>query len=660
MDIGTALHREIKEKERAKAFKLSSSVKELKINEETEWGKTDPSKYSDIYPVRAKLDNVSNLKNAFLNGRATHGNALLTRKSLMILPGMYSHDEDFLLFLRDLSNDLDQRYVPDLDKEGFTKTGLYSSFDTLRCPAGYFQTPMSYTTVDNARYREELELTPGYSPRQKAIATEFWRLIFSEVEACPVNVAKNSTGGMRRFTKSVQWKLDFANFITQPDNFERMLNAVAAGDALTLANEFETIFATYIQKRGQVDRVGKKRMVMDLTYALTGGASGSIFETDKKVKLHGQDWDDFSAVRARVVHAGPWTINCYLQMIASPTMQAMFHRYPSTFHVNTASELKSIIDGNHIYCSDVTEYDRSMSRDAIRIAHDVMEEFWDKRLVMASWKLFTSPYYAKPLGLESGEGTWVRNPLKWEEVFAGNRSGHALTSLIAKGNKVVESLFIIDKMYPVLGRVESFLKHEGPIKLINNGDDEVVVIPQASDVARFMALRSDRKNGHYVVEAEPGQGYSGMLIHKTDKPLVYDPKPKLHTSLLKTFVPEKGINDPMRADYWPIGASVRIDNLTQTDLGREIWQHTLHHYRRRLEPRHGDIRAIITKAHAEMRLVVDGRSQADREVLDDADKIHYKWLPSEVSPDVLALKTTKVPQARVETILSKYYAGHTH
>lgn len=660
MDLRLAFDEEVKQKERVKAFKLSSSVKELKLNQTTEWGKTDPSKYPGVYPVKTKLSSVNDLKGAFLNGRATHGNALITRNPIMVLPGIYSQDKDFLLFLRDTSKHLDETFSPDLDKEGFTKTGLYAAFDTLRCPAGYFQTPMSYTTVDNSAYREELGLTSGYNAREKAIATEFWRLILGEVTACPVNVAKKSTGGMRRFTKDVQWKLDFANFITQPSNFERMLNAVAEGDALTLANEFETIFATYIQKRGQVDRVGKKRMVMDLQYALSGGAEGRMFETDKKVFLHGEEWTDFSAVRARVVHAGPWTINCYLQMIASPTMQSMFHRFPLTFHVNTAEQLKSVIDGNHIFCSDVTEYDRSMSKDAIRLVHDVMEEFWDKRLVKASWKLFTSPYYSKPLGLESGEGTWVRNPLKWEEVFAGNRSGHALTSLIAKGNKVVESLFIIDKMYPVLGRVKAFLEHYGPVKLINNGDDEVVVIPREDDMRRFKTLRGDLKLGHYVVEAEPGQGYSGMLIHKTDRPLVYDPKPKLHTSLLKTFVPEKGINDPMRADYWPIGASVRIDNLTQTDLGREIWAITLHHYRRMLEPRHGDIRAIIAKAHADMRLIVDGRSQADREVLDDEDKIHYRWLPSEVSPDVLELKTTKIPQPRVETILNTYFAGHIH
>lgn len=656
MDIGAELEKE-REKSRVKAFRASSAVKHVAAVERAVWGKTDPNDYSSIYPIKTKLSGTS-LEGAFLNGNATHGNALLSRRSLPIFPGMRSFDEDYLKFLRGASMDLDRLFPKDVDDEKFTATGLYASFSSLRCPAGYFQTPMSYTTVDNEKYREELGLQPGYSPRQHAIATEFWRLIFSEAVACPVNVAKKSTGGMRRFSSSVQWKLDFANFITQPENFERMLNAIAHGDALTLANEFEMIFATYIQKRGQVDRADKIRYVFDLDYALSGGTVGKPFPTDKEVFLHGVKWDDFSAIRARVVHAGPWTINCFLQMVASPTMRAMFARFPDTFHVNTLDEIKQRVDGKDIYASDVTEYDRSMSRDAIAVPHDVMKEFWDERIVTASWKLFTAPYFAKPLGLESGKGTWVKNPLIWtDEVFAGNRSGHALTSLIAKGNKVVESLFIVDKMYPVLGRVASFLRHEQPIKLINNGDDEIVLFDVEQDKRRFLALRQDKSNGHYVVEQEEGCGYSGSLILKTTEDKVYKPTPRIHTALQKMFVPERGIDSPQR-EFWPIGMNVRVANITATDLGREVWDVTLHHYRNFLAPRHGELQALIAKGTEEMSIRIDGLTDVDREVLDDPDKLHYKWLPEEVSSEVMQLVTSRVPQARVETILGRYYSGH--
>lgn len=656
MDIG----REIEKAKQKEAYRKSSAVKGLKPVEVGEWGLNDPGDYDKLYPMDMKVRSTdkSELSRLFLDGESSHSSPLLSRSPIAVLPGMYSHSSDFLSFLRATADDLDSKFVPDLDEEGFSKTGIYTGFGNLKSPAGYFQVPMSYTTVDNSAYREELGLSQGYSSREKQIAAEFWDLILSEVKAAPVNVAKLSTGGMRRFSRSVQWKLDYANYLTQPDNFERMLNMVAMRDSVGLANEFETVYATYIQKRGQVDSVGKTRWVFDLEYALSGGRKGEPKKADKSVRINNVDWPDFAGIRARVVHAGPWTVNCFLQMVATPTMQSMFDRFPNTFHVNTAEEIKSVVDGRYVFCSDVTEYDRSMSKDAIATVHDCMRKYWDERIVDASWRLFTSPYYAKPLGIERGEGTWVLNPMDWtDELFAGNRSGHALTSVIAKGNKVVESLFVIDKMYPVLGRVKEFLDHKHPIKLVNNGDDEIVVCDTQRDMERFKALRSDLKNGHYVVSPEDGNGYSGTLLLKTDIPLVYNPSPRIHTSLLKMFVPERGVGTGHR-QYWPIGMMTRIDNLTQTDIGREVWQIALHHYRRWLEPVHGDIRAIIERGASEMRLPLAGLTMQEREVIEDPSKLHYKWTPDEVSEDVLNLVTSKVPQRRVESILKKYFFGH--
>lgn len=656
MDLGLSLD-EARRENQAREFRRASAVKPIKEKEVGRWGLNNPHKYHEMYGFGKEMSGTD-LTGAFMNGESTHGNALLTRSSLEIFPGMYSHDVEVLHFLRELSNEANRLFPVDLDGEGFTKTGIHSSFDSLRCPAGYFQTPMSYTTVDNALYRQELGLPSGYSDRQRKIAEEVWHLVFRNVKPCPVNVAKLSTGGMRRFSSSVQWKLDYANFVTQPAEFEVMLDAVDKGDWLTLANRFEMIFATYIQKRGQVDVAGKKRMVFDAEYARTGGRSGRMFETDKKVFLHGMEWPDFSAIRARVVHAGPWVINCFLQMIASPTMQAMFTNFPETFHVNTREQIKKVVDGNYIFCSDVTEYDRSMSRDAISVVHDVMKEYWDERMVKASWRLFTSPYYAKPLGLESGRGQWMLNPLKGEdEVFAGNRSGHALTSLVAKVNKVIESLFIIDHIYPVLGRCERFLKHQMPIKLINNGDDEVVVCSSKSDMDRFKVLRADLSLGHYVVSPEAGNGFSGLLISKPTDDLIYEPIPKVHTSLQKTFIPERSIGGHHR-EYWPIGAMVRVDNLNESSIGREVWSLTLSMYRKHLEPKHGDIRAIIAKAASSMSIHVDSLSDQDKEVLDDPDKLHYKWLPEEINDDVVSRVSSKVPLERVSTIVNRYCTAH--
>lgn len=623
------------------------------------WGLNDPHKYHELYGKLKPMTGDKPLDKAFANGPASHNKPLISRSSVEIFPSMYSFDKPVLEYQRWLSNQLNESLPIDLDSDGFSRTGVHAAFDTLRCPAGYFQNPMSYTTVDNALYRKELGLTDTYSERQEKIAKEFWHVVFANAKMSPVNVTKLSTGGMRRFSSSAQWKLDYANFVMQPENLETILNLVKNKDWLELANTFEMLFATYIQKRGQVDSAGKVRMVFDLTYALSGGASGKNFPADKNVVMpDGTRYDDFSGLRARVVHAGPWTINCILQVISTVTMQSMFELFPKTFHVNTAEEIKHVVDGKYIFCSDVTEFDRSMSRRAIELVHEVMKEYWDDRMVDMSWRLFTSPYYSKPLDIAGGQGTWVKDPTDWtQEVFAGNRSGHALTSLMAKGNKVIESLFIIDKIYPVLGRVKRFLNHEMPISLVNNGDDEIVAADMEADLDEFKKYRSDPKLGHYLVKPEDGQGFSGLLLLKTDTPLVYNPSPRIHTSLQKWLTPERGIGGTHRR-YWPVGMMDRVSNLTSSDVGREAWSVAMFGYRKFLQPHYGDFNEVLTNAVSNMDVNIDGLSGPDRDVLVNHDYIHYKYLGSEISEAVLDKISAKIPVERVTTICGLYYRGH--
>lgn len=645
--------------ERKKAFRKSTAVKEIKLAQQVVWGKTAAGDYHNVYGSLKPVTKEDPLRGLFSNGAATHGNPLISRSSLELLPGVRSFDPRVLDFQRELSHLLNKELPVDLDDDLFTRTGVHANFDRLRCPAGYFQSPMSYTTVDNSEYRKELGLTPGYSERQKKIAEEFWSLIWSEANMSPVNVAKLSTGGMRRFTSDAQWKLDYAMWLLQPGRFETMLNAVEKEDWLTLANEFETVYATYIQKRGQVDAPGKVRTVFDLEYALSGGKKGKAFPADKHVVIDGRSYDDFSAIRARVVHAGPWVINCFLQIMSSCAMKSMFDRFPGTFHVNTAEEISSVVDGKYIFCSDVTEFDRSMSRDAIDLVHEVCLRFWDERLVKASKRLFHSPYYARPLGLEGNKGTWVMNPCDWSsEVFAGNRSGHAWTSLIAKGNKVCETLFIIDRMYPVLGRVDQFLKGKMPMGLVNNGDDEIVWATEAKDVDRFKELRKDLSIGHYVVSPEAGQVFSGLMLTRPDpKVPKYIPMSRLQTTFEKLWVPERSIGG-MHRQFWPIGVMERVSNIMTTDVGRAAWEVHMHVYKRRMEPFFGSFTDILVTAAATIDLDPNSLNEKDKAVLEDPTKLHYLYTQDEISDGVLAKVTAKLPLEVSEHFLKQYYRGH--
>lgn len=647
-------------KAQKEGYKTSTASGKLVAPKTAAWGLIPPAEYKSKYGLLPKADQGNYFNVAFANGAHSHGAPLIARSSLTTFPKVYSFDDTPLNFLRGLVDELDKEFPVSIDDDQFSKTGIHTDFKRLKCPAGFFANPMSYVPVDNTDYRsKELGLRNGMDPDEKAIAEEVWKLVWQEAKITPVNVAKLSTGGMRRFTHDVQWKLAFAEWLFESENFERMLNAVEAEDSITLANEYETIYAMYLQKRGQVDSPDKIRKVIDREYAISGGLKGKEFPTDKRVIFDdGRRFDDFSAIRARVVQAGPWTINCFLQIVATCAMHSMFERFPKTFHINTKDQIKEMVDGKHIFCSDVTEYDRSMPAEDIKLAHDVMLGYWDERIVKASWRLYSAPYYSKPLDVAGGKGSWVGDPTDWDfELKAGNRSGHAFTSLIGKVNKVIETLCILNKLYPVKGHCKKFLEGRGPMGVVDNGDDEIVWSYSKADLDTFKKYRANLQVGRYVVKPEVGQGFSGLLLCRDDATsLTYRPTPKVHTTFEKLWVPERSIGG-LHRKFWTIGVIDRISNIMATDIGRAAWDVHMSVYRRLMAPIYGDFMAVVMQEHSRINLDMNSLSHADKEVLDEPGKLHYKYIASDVSKDVLAAVTSKIPVSAVEQIVKRYYTG---
>lgn len=642
------------------AFRRSSAVKPLKTEERGIFGLNDPSTYSTRYRAPSKIDLSSPLGEIFMDGKAKHLEPLVSRTPREILPGVSSFDHDVLRFLRELSEVAEREFPVDLDDELFTRTGVHTSFKKLRCPAGYMQSPMSAKTVDNSLLREELGLSPGYTARQRQIAEMVWKEVWSRAVPAKVNVPKASAGGMRRMTHSVQWKIDYAQWKTQPQRYDQFLTAVERGDTARLANEFEIVYGMYLQKRLQLDDVDKVRLANDWAYALSGGRKGSRSPTDKRVVLpDGSVWEDFSGLRVRVIDAGPWAVNCDLQMVASSHMQSLFKRWPKTFHVNTAEQITEVVDGKYVFCSDVSEYDQSMSSDAVAVVFATMRGFYPEGVCRSAERLYEAPYYAKPLSLDGKRGVWVANPLDWTfKMNSGNRSGHAFTSLVAKVNKVIETLFLFDHMYPVTNQnLDSYLRGNMPLGIVNNGDDEIVWTVTRTDLAKFKSLRARKELGHYSVNAEAGQGFSGLLLVRPDPSVChYVPTPKLHTPIEKCYIPERSINTMLRK-FWPVGWFDRIDSLHRSDAGRAMWDLHNQVYRKHLEPKFGRLMSLLDEGIKNLPLSTASLTHADREVLADPTKLHYKYSVDDVSDAVANLITSNIPSSYTEGWLRRYYKG---
>lgn len=568
-----------------------------------------------------------------------------SRRSLEMLPGVYSFDDTFLGFLRKLSHGLNDVLPVDLGRNKFVgPTGIHTGFDRLRTVTGYSSTPMSYTPVDNSRLLTELNLTSGFkTDRHRRIYDELYHLVFSNWKPTSVKAAKHSNFGFpMAFMFDAEYKMEFAR--NAYANINDICYKMGKRDFASLASDHGMVFLYNLNRRGQVDSPGKVRNVNDLEYAISGGARGRRFATDKKVVIDGKAYDDFSATRDRVVQGFPWAINCIMQAVMSGHMYGMFDMFPSTFH-HTSNQpiVDAVVATNDAYSSDVSQYDETMDREKISRMFDVMADYWPEPIVDMCRAACIAGYYARPLDVNGGRGVVIGDPMDpfHFPVHAGNRSGWAGTSFTAKTQKVAETLCVIDDLFGnVVGNVASYLRWEQDLVIANNGDDEVVTgnptrdpVVTSAKVERYRAYRDTGKAGYYVIEEEAGHAFSGELISIEHKKAL----PRPQTALEKIFCNERAINTVFRT-HWPIGVMTRLQSLqdeTKHPSGPLINEILNRTWRDEMTSRYGSLSDLLIRGLDSMPSSADGYTAIDKEVRDDPNKLHHKYLDTDVSAHVL-------------------------
>lgn len=97
----------------------------------------------------------------------------------------------------------------------------------------------------------------------------------------------------------------------------------------------------------------------------------------------------------------------------------------------------------------------------------------------------------------------------------------------------------------------------------------------------------------------------------------------------------------------------------KTENGRKAWDVHMRVYRKCMAPHFGDFTSILMRATSRMqfKMSYDRLSWADKAVMEDPDKIHYKVRPEDVSPEVLEKRFSKIPPRAVEGFLHKFFHG---
>lgn len=586
---------------------------------------------------------------AFSDAKTTHSRPLVARAPITILPGfgtddpgVRSFDEPFLNFLRKLVDNLNTEFAVDLDNEDYVgASGIHQNFDRCKTVAGYSMSPMSLAPVDNAPFVKSLGLPSRFrSARHAAIFDKLARLTMGSWVVSSVKTAKLSTSGAPVWSSNAAYKREHAVFILK--NHERIRGLWDKRDLVGLAAYAKVVFLMNAGRRDQVDAVGKPRWVFPLDYALSGGRAGAPVAADKSVVLpDGRSYSDFSATRARLFHGAPFATNLMPQVIATGTLHGLFHNFAPTFH---CTDVEALADGiavtEKIACSDATEYDRSMATFLIKRLFLIAREYWDDSWVDWAEQLAFCAYFSRPVGLKD-KGYESKSQLigevfaKGHQIFRGNPSGHAWTSLIAKFMMVFDFLATADDLtHDCLERMEDYLLHKMPLKTHNNGDDGMYR-GETALLDKYTAYRFGENNpGYFSLKREEGHVWSGYIM-APKKGGGYRAYHRIHTTIEKMFCPERSAGSNFRPRF-TIGLLQRLNGGTHPkhDLVIEMIART---WREEASPFYGDLMDIINRHHERLTIDTLALTRIDREVLDDPTKLYHLYSEDDVSPTVLAM-----------------------
>jgi hypothetical protein len=602
----------------------------------------------------------------FQDGTANHLQPLNRRMPVEIMTNAYSWDRDYLDLLPELRKGVEACVTPGVDRDGFCgPDGFTGDCATLETVAGFPMTPMSFLPADNTQARADLGLPVTWrSERHRLIVSEFFDIVFSNWHPTSLRAPAMSTSGFPGFSHVVSYKVAVGNNIIE--NIDDVLNRFANKDAKGLISNYGTVFCYNGGIRAQVDNKGKQRIVFSLDYAR--GVSTVADYADKSVTiprpLGDQDYSNLGATRARFINGAGFAVNVIPQIVSAGTMKALFKLFPETFHHTSIEEVAKDLNTRADCCmTDVSDYDRTIGSFFFDEMYISMAKYWDPEVVNWFKQLVESPYYTRPLDADGKVGTMFGDPFSLTpQVKAGNRSGHAGTSLIAKIVKVGETLTVIDDIArDVLGNVKAYLKWEKPIAMKNNGDDEALAGP-ALAVAKYRSMRTARgpkgeiSYGYLFIEIEKGQGFSGYYFGR-NKDGVY-PMRRALAMLEKIFVPERSIGSVFRK-FWPIGLMARMVSVEHmpaheevSRVYRETWDNS------EVGRRCGTWMSLVKKGLENLPDLGAGLSQADYEVLDDPDKLHHKYVEEDISPSVLALVAGKILSEDVTDVAKRFFRGN--
>lgn len=568
--------------------------------------------------------------------------------------GITTADPRFHQVLRELADTLTEALPREVDSDGFGgPSAVIADFHSLRNLSGYYMSPTSVPMMSNDEIRHELNLADGFlGTRDEAIFDALHAYMFKTVAKAPLVFRKTASSGAPYFTSALQEKKKALAVFNE--YAPSILDRFAKGDLSGLYDDYGLYFMTYMGVRVQPDQalrkdgrfVSKPREVNDELYSRSFGKDGMRRPADKRVFVGpGLEVDGLFAMRRRSVYAYPAMYNYWLTQFFTLFRAHYLNDAEFTFkHRDSASIAEKLQNFSSVRGFDVKQFDQSNGAWLLERFADRFAGFLREEVIFFLKTVLRQPFYQPHPTVRNTSGDSLPLP-DFDPLFGdpfdlatftmdvGLPSGIGPNPDIGKFVMTFAYLCLLDRhFHDVLETgVRTILRGEhARYALLDQGDDAVLA---TNDPSLWTTVEKVLAGPFYFrIEPEDGISFLGGVIYKPT-PSRIAVAPNVVTFVRNRLCPEYGVQHWSRRDFAGTGyfegkkhysvAPKFGDVYTILD---DVWRK---HFKEGIDTR------FFAAQQLERRRGVPTLSDIDRAVLENPDKLYYRYSIEEVHPWVL-------------------------
>lgn len=588
-------------------------------------------------------------------------------KGQAIYPGLASDSREMLAVCAETAETLNS-IAPVTENEDGTvgSNAAAGDFNQLYTVAGYGMDPITTPPMSNLALRKKLGLKEGWQrPRHREIFRRLVKLMCAVKKPAKVSIRREASTGSPDYVNDVPKKKAELRYALE--NLDEYLELVEKDNLLELFIRFNSPIVQTTGERTQADkvtlegkrRVSKPREVNGEAYA-RGLDEADRYDADKRVFVHGQELRGHFAGRRRTVYGMSFVPNYVVATVFSAMREHYLQEYEFTWkHRAPDSILAKMKRFKYLAGFDVKQFDQSVPTFMIDEFCSELPHYVDKRLAKLISLMFKAPYIVPYPWVAGSKAAKPFNPLFGNDPFdvssftmeLGLPSGISCNPDFGKLVMMTQYLCLADDFYGDVLEVgvETILHGEhDKYAFLNMGDDCVVLINDERFYRHI--VEGAYTASYFAVEPEKPISFLGNVPYRDDRGEL-KLAPNIVSFFVNWLVPEFGVDNHRRRDFWAVGDRERRQHYARAPLYHECYVAYEDIFRKHV----GRTPSAIAAEYYDQQRKFGSMSYIDALVLQNPDYLQYRFSEADLSdPNILELLVTSLSAEEVWPLIAGF------